>query len=112
MPGAPGRVGLPRPQPAPSAAGRGGAQRSRLDPIRLNSATQRRCSACLGVLFPVCAVRGARRPGSAADRIVSGSTKCRRSCWRLLDGQGVEDAPGVSLVGRLGSGALMRDSAG
>jgi hypothetical protein len=39
VPGPPRRVGPPGPQPGASGAGRGGAQRSRLDLIRLNSAT-------------------------------------------------------------------------
>jgi hypothetical protein len=41
LPGAPRRAGLPRPEPGASAAGRGGAQRSRLDLVRLNSAALR-----------------------------------------------------------------------
>jgi hypothetical protein len=41
MPGPPRWVGPSGPQPAASGAGRGGAQRSRLDPVRLSSAVQR-----------------------------------------------------------------------
>jgi hypothetical protein len=48
LPGAPRRVGPPGPQPGASAAGRGGAQRSRLDPIRLNSAVCR--ANCCGLV--------------------------------------------------------------
>ena len=40
LPGAPCRVGPPGPQSGASVAGRGGAQRSRLDQIRLNSAVK------------------------------------------------------------------------
>ena len=40
-PGPPCRVGPPGPQPGASVAGRGGVQRSRLDPIRRDSATDR-----------------------------------------------------------------------
>ena len=57
LPGSPRRVGLPGPQPGASGAGRGGAQRSRLDQIRLNSATQ--SGVWLSCPQPCCAWRKA-----------------------------------------------------
>ena len=64
LPGAPCRVGPPGPQPGASVAGRGGAQRSRLDQIRLNSATLRYA---VGGYRPVLAGRD-RRPARSLAR--------------------------------------------
>jgi len=71
MPGAPCRVGPPGPQPGASATGRGGAQRSRLDLVRFNSAVQRASGKRAGGR----ADHG-EQVGLGADRAVVAAAQC------------------------------------
>jgi len=97
MPGIAAAGRPPGPQPVREQCRRGGAKRSRLDPIRLNSAKRGAGAARVWVsLFQVVTVAGARRPGErgGSDRLRLDQVQ-EVAAGGCSTGQGVEEAPGV-----------------